>query len=73
MIVGAGETGELTAKALVEAGVSSVFVANRHYDRAIGLAQLLFSLICRRRQSSIPFTSGAGPSYRVARVAARRF
>jgi glutamyl-tRNA reductase len=39
VIVGAGETGELTAKALVEAGVDSVFVANRHYDRAIGLAQ----------------------------------
>jgi glutamyl-tRNA reductase len=39
IIVGAGETGELTAKALVEAGVDSVFVANRHYDRAIGLAQ----------------------------------
>jgi glutamyl-tRNA reductase len=39
VIVGAGETGELTAKALVEAGVRSVFVANRHYDRAIGLAQ----------------------------------
>jgi glutamyl-tRNA reductase len=39
VIVGAGETGELTAQALVEAGVDSVFVANRHYDRAIGLAQ----------------------------------
>jgi glutamyl-tRNA reductase len=39
VIVGAGETGELTARALVEAGVTSVFVANRHYDRAIGLAQ----------------------------------
>jgi glutamyl-tRNA reductase len=39
VIVGAGETGELTAKAFVEAGVTSVFVANRHYDRAIGLAQ----------------------------------
>jgi glutamyl-tRNA reductase len=39
VIVGAGETGELTAKALVEAGITSVFVANRHYDRAIGLAQ----------------------------------
>jgi glutamyl-tRNA reductase len=39
VIVGAGETGELTAKALVEAGVTSVFVANRRYDRAIGLAQ----------------------------------
>jgi glutamyl-tRNA reductase len=39
VIIGAGETGELTARALVERGVSSVFVANRHYDRAIGLAQ----------------------------------
>ena len=40
IIIGAGETGELTAKAFVDAGVTSVFVANRHYDRAIGLAQL---------------------------------
>jgi glutamyl-tRNA reductase len=39
VIVGAGDTGELTAKALIAAGVTSVFVANRHYDRAIGLAQ----------------------------------
>jgi glutamyl-tRNA reductase len=36
---GAGETAELVARALVARGVSSVFVANRHYDRAIGLAQ----------------------------------
>ena len=39
VIIGAGETGELTARALVERGVNSVFVANRHYERAIGLAQ----------------------------------
>ena len=39
VVIGAGETGELTARALVERGVDSVFVANRHYDRAIGLAQ----------------------------------
>ncbi|MEX0993853.1 MAG: glutamyl-tRNA reductase [Solirubrobacterales bacterium] len=39
VIVGAGETGELTARALAERGVRSVFMANRHYDRAIGLAQ----------------------------------
>ena len=38
MIVGP-ETKELTAKALVEAGITSVFVANRRYDRAISLAQ----------------------------------
>src|SRR6185436_20795104 len=39
IVIGAGETGELTARALVERGGSSVFVANRHYERAIGLAQ----------------------------------
>jgi glutamyl-tRNA reductase len=39
LIVGAGENGELTARALRERGVHTVFVANRHRDRAIGLAQ----------------------------------
>jgi glutamyl-tRNA reductase len=39
LVIGAGETAELVAKALVARGVSTVFVANRHYDRAIGLAQ----------------------------------
>lgn len=39
LMVGAGETAELVAKALVSRGVRTVFVANRHYDRAIGLAQ----------------------------------
>ena len=39
IVIGAGETGELTARALTERGVRSVFMANRHYDRAIGLAQ----------------------------------
>jgi len=39
LVVGAGETAELVARALVARGVHSVFVANRHYDRAIGLAQ----------------------------------
>jgi glutamyl-tRNA reductase len=39
LIVGAGETAELVARALVARGVQTVFVANRHYDRAIGLAQ----------------------------------
>jgi glutamyl-tRNA reductase len=39
LVVGAGETAELVAKALVNRGVHTVFVANRHYDRAIGLAQ----------------------------------
>jgi glutamyl-tRNA reductase len=39
LLVGAGETAELTARALASRGVEAVFVANRHYDRAIGLAQ----------------------------------
>src|SRR5690606_22641080 len=39
LMIGAGETAELVARALVARGVQTVFVANRHYDRAIGLAQ----------------------------------
>ncbi|MEA2351648.1 MAG: glutamyl-tRNA reductase, partial [Thermoleophilaceae bacterium] len=39
LIVGAGENGELTAQALHRRGAHTVFVANRRYDRAIGLAQ----------------------------------
>lgn len=37
-IVGAGETAELTARAFYAQGVSTMFVANRHRDRAIALA-----------------------------------
>jgi glutamyl-tRNA reductase len=39
LLIGAGETAQLTAKALAAKGVEAVFVANRRYDRAIGLAQ----------------------------------
>jgi glutamyl-tRNA reductase len=39
LLVGAGETAELTARALSARGVEAIFVANRHYSRAIGLAQ----------------------------------
>lgn len=39
MILGAGETGELTAGALQARGVQSVFVANRSHDRAVALAE----------------------------------
>jgi len=39
LVIGAGETAELVARALVARGVAAVFVANRRYDRAIGLAQ----------------------------------
>jgi glutamyl-tRNA reductase len=39
VVVGAGETAELTARALAARGVEPAFIANRRYDRAIGLAQ----------------------------------
>jgi glutamyl-tRNA reductase len=39
LIIGAGETAELTARALSEQGVSTIFVANRRRERAIALAQ----------------------------------
>lgn len=39
LVIGAGDQGERTAKALQERGAHTVFVANRRYDRAIGLAQ----------------------------------
>jgi glutamyl-tRNA reductase len=39
MILGAGETSELTAGALCARGVRSIFVANRSYERAVTLAE----------------------------------
>jgi glutamyl-tRNA reductase len=39
VIIGAGETSELTAQALADQGVGTIFVANRHADRALHLAQ----------------------------------
>jgi len=38
MILGAGETSELTAGALQARGVKAIFVANRSYERAVVLA-----------------------------------
>ena len=38
MILGAGETGEMTARALLSRGVKSLFVANRTHERAVALA-----------------------------------
>ncbi len=39
MLLGAGETSELCAQALAHQGVGTIFVANRHADRALSLAQ----------------------------------
>jgi glutamyl-tRNA reductase len=38
VIIGAGETSELTARALADRGVQTLFVANRHTDRARAMA-----------------------------------
>ena len=39
MIIGAGDTGEKTARALLSRGARSIVVTNRSYDRAVALAQ----------------------------------
>jgi len=39
MILGAGETSELTARALMSRGAQGLFVSNRSYDRALLLAE----------------------------------
>jgi glutamyl-tRNA reductase len=39
IILGAGDTSELTARALADRGAETIFVANRHADRALSLAQ----------------------------------
>jgi glutamyl-tRNA reductase len=39
VVLGAGETSELTARALAEQGAGTIFLANRHADRALSLAQ----------------------------------
>ena len=39
VIVGTGETSELTARALADSGGSTVFVASRRRDRAVSLAR----------------------------------
>jgi glutamyl-tRNA reductase len=39
VIIGTGETSELTARALADSGARTVFVANRRRDRAISLAR----------------------------------
>jgi len=39
LLIGAGETAELTARALHDHGVTTMFIANRRRERAIALAQ----------------------------------
>ena len=48
MLIGAGETGELTAKHIVDHGIHRLWVANRTYERAVQLAE-------RFGGSAVPF------------------
>src|SRR5580700_10673126 len=41
MVIGAGDTSEKTARALLSRGVQSIIVSNRSHERAVELAQLL--------------------------------
>ena len=68
VIIGAGETAELTAQALVDQGVRTVFVANRHADRARSLADRfggevgsLDSLPARLQEADIVVSSTSSP------------
>jgi glutamyl-tRNA reductase len=68
VIIGAGETAELTAQALVDQGVRTVFVANRHADRARSLAGRfggevgsLDSLPARLQEADIVVSSTSSP------------
>jgi glutamyl-tRNA reductase len=68
VIIGAGETAELTAQALADQGVRTVFVANRHAGRARSLAERfggevgsLDSLPVRLREADIVVASTSSP------------
>lgn len=68
VIIGAGETSELTAQALAAEGVQTIFVANRHADRARSIADRfggsvssLHELPERLVEADIVVTSTASP------------
>jgi glutamyl-tRNA reductase len=68
VIIGAGETAELTARALADQGVRTVFVANRHAARARSLADRfggevgsLDSLPARMEEADIVVSSTSSP------------
>jgi glutamyl-tRNA reductase len=68
VIIGAGETSELTAQALAAQGVSTIFVANRHAQRALSMADRfggsvvsLDELPARLEQADIVVSSTSSP------------
>lgn len=70
LLLGAGQMGELTARHLVDNGVKKVFVANRHYGRAMELAERFrgeavdfeHAMQCAMR-ADIVITSTGAPHY----------
>jgi glutamyl-tRNA reductase len=76
LVVGAGETAELTARALAARGVEPAFIANRRYDRAIGLAQRFGGravrfeeLPAQMEQADIVVSSTSSPHHVIEREA----
>jgi glutamyl-tRNA reductase len=68
VVIGAGETSERTAQALADQGVTTIFIANRHADRARALAERfggtvgsLDELPGRLRDADIVVASTASP------------
>lgn len=84
MILGAGETSELTARALLSRGVKTLFVANRTHERAVALAaemggEAIHFEECdsRYHEMDILISSTAAPHYvvtheKIAPVMSRR-
>jgi glutamyl-tRNA reductase len=68
VIIGAGETSERTAEALAAQGVSTIFVANRHAQRALSMAERfggsvvsLDELPARMEEADIVVSSTSSP------------
>jgi glutamyl-tRNA reductase len=75
MVIGAGDTGEKTARALLSRGARSILVANRSYDKAVALAATLggravqFSEWAREfSKVDIIISSTAAPHYVLDRI-----
>jgi glutamyl-tRNA reductase len=57
LLIGAGETSELTARALAARGSDAVFIANRGYNRAISLAERFGGTAVRIDELPLQLTS----------------
>lgn len=57
MVIGAGDTSEKTARALLSRGARSILVTNRSYDKAVTLAQELGGRVVRFEDWASEFSS----------------